>query len=199
MTRDELGQWQARYLGALVSKEPGRRAELRAEVGEASDAVLDGIRRSFYRSLLRSVEGYFPVFARLCPELPQRLVEAFAEVGTCCDRGALIDRAHRRLGEVVRGRPHGSVLVELLHVERAVALASFHRVTARAGDSGSAHVHRVELHTNVMTLYPRIDRLEDVEAGPPVAYEIYFAGEADDVVARRLRAPAEPNPTGGRP
>lgn len=198
MRRDELRSWQARYLHALICAEPGPREALTDELEGASEGVLQSVRRSFHRAIQSSVEGFFPVFARQCADLPSLLQSTFAEAGICCDRAAFIERAHELLTAAVQSRAHGHALAELLRVERALALASFHRVAVPLTGSASAHVHRVELTTNVMDLYPDIDRIADVEPSAPVAYEVFFAGDADGVVARRLRAPFAPQPTRGR-
>lgn len=198
MKRVELRAWQVRYLRGLISSESGVRAELEGELDGASEGVLESVRRAFHRMIQRNIEGFFPVFARQCADLPSVLRSTFAEAGISCDRAAFIERAHGLLTAAVQSRAHAHALADLLRVERALALASFHRVAIPHTGSAPAHVHRVELTTNVMDLYPDIDHIEAVEPSPPVVYEVYFSGDADGVVARRLRAPSAPQPTRGR-
>lgn len=199
MTREDLLSWQQGYLRALTDADPVRRAAYRTELVEAQEAVVDSVLQSKLHTVQRSVETYFPVFAGLCPDFDARLRSVFAAEGIRCDRSAFIDRAHDLLRASVRALANGPALADLLAVERALSLASFHRVGVVGGPgqgAGSAHRYRVELRTNAMERYPEIARLEDLGATAPRSYEIYFAGEEHGVIARRLRASDPIEPTG---
>ncbi|WP_437580822.1 hypothetical protein [Sorangium sp. So ce887] len=94
---------------------------------------------------------------------------------------------------------------DLLRVERAVALAQFHQArpritgrfkidTSRFGIHDSGHLYCMKLASNVMDLYPAIDRISVLQGSEESIYAIYYSRDRQSVMTHRLSRQAAEDP-----
>lgn len=205
MSRTSVARWQERYLRSLVQGGPVEGALLGDELSQYSESCLASIATSFRASIQRSVKSHYPVFCGLTARRRRLWDCLYSQVSMDTDRGAMIKKIFGVLYSWAERLDSACLYRDLLRVERAVALAQFHqarpRITGRLkidisrfGIHDSGHLYCMKLASNVMDLYPAIDRISVLQGRGESIYAIYYSRDRQGVMTHRLSKQAADDP-----